>query len=163
MVLHVQPVTAPVEGVEAGVGFLLRVVEDRVGGRPGRGVVQDVRQQGVVQLGGVVPAEHEEDARADALGHLALVAEQAREAIDEQVAWKKLTDSQQSKNVLNNSKKVVPIILGSYSNDISSLSDPSQGTSHVSLTSDWSEKVGQPNPVEFSRAFKPHLSRISGL
>lgn len=41
---------APVEGVEAGDLLLLRVLQDGVGAGTRRGVVQDVRQQGLVHL-----------------------------------------------------------------------------------------------------------------
>ena len=57
--------------------------------------VQDVGQQGVVQLGGVVAAEDEEDAGADALRQVTLVAEQAGETVDEPIAWQKLANSHQ--------------------------------------------------------------------
>merc|ERR1712181_98144 len=126
MVLHIQPVTPPVKSMETRMGLLLGVVQDGVGGRPSRGVVQDVGQQCVVQLGGVVAAEDKEDAGADALCQVTLVAEQAGEAVDEPIAWKELANSHQSKDVID---------------DASCLCDPSQGSSHVSLTADWSQKV----------------------
>ena len=66
-----------------------------MGGSPRRGVVEDVRQQGVVQLGGVVAAEDKEDAGADALGDVALVAEEAGKTVDQPVAWQELANSHQ--------------------------------------------------------------------
>ena len=50
MVLEVGLRVAPVIGVEAWDLLLLGVVEDGVGAGPSRGVVEDVRQQGLVQL-----------------------------------------------------------------------------------------------------------------
>ena len=51
VVVVVLLVAAPVVGVEAIVFvFLLGVVEDSVGARPGRSVVEDVGQQGFVHL-----------------------------------------------------------------------------------------------------------------
>ena len=77
------------------MGLLLGVVQDGLGGRPRRGVVEDVGQQGVVQLGGVVAAEDKEDAGADALGDVALVAEEAGKAVDEPAVWQELANSHQ--------------------------------------------------------------------
>ena len=77
VVLLILPVTSPVKSMETRMGLLLGVVQDGLGGRPRRGVVEDVGQQGVVQLGGVVAAEDKEDAGADALRGFALVAEEA--------------------------------------------------------------------------------------
>ena len=95
VVLHVELVAAPVKSMETGVGLLLGVVQDGVGGRPCRGVVQDVGQQGVVQLGGVVAAEDKEDAGADALRGFTLVAEEAGKAVDEPAVWQELANSHQ--------------------------------------------------------------------
>ena len=50
MVLKVCLGVAPVIGVEARDLFLLGVVENGVGAGPSRGVMKDVRQQGLVQL-----------------------------------------------------------------------------------------------------------------
>ena len=95
MMLNIELVTTPVKGMETRMGLLLGVVQDGVGGRPRRGVMQDVWQQGVVQLGGVVAAEDKEDAGADALGDVALVAEEAGETVNQPVAWQKLPNSHQ--------------------------------------------------------------------
>ena len=95
MMLNIELVTTPVKGMETRMGLLLGVVQDGVGGRPRRGVVQDVRQQGVVQLAGVVAAEDKEDAGADALGDVALMAEEAGETVNQPVAWQKLPNSHQ--------------------------------------------------------------------
>ena len=95
MMLNIELVTTPVKGMETRMGLLLGVVQDGVGGRPRRGVVQDVRQQGVVQLGGVVAAEDKEDAGADALGDVTLMAEEAGETVNQPVAWQKLPNSHQ--------------------------------------------------------------------
>ena len=62
--------------------------------------MEDVGEQGVVQLVGVVAAEDEEDGGADALGHLALVAEQAGQSVHDPVIGQELADSEQAKNVL---------------------------------------------------------------
>ena len=62
--------------------------------------MEDVGEQGVVQLVGVVAAEDEEDGGAHALGHLALVAEQAGQAIHDPVIGQELADSEQAENVL---------------------------------------------------------------
>ena len=100
MVLHIQTVTAPVKSMETRVSLLLGVVKDGVGGSPRRGVVEDVRQQGVVQLGGVVAAEDKKYASADALGEVALVAEETGKTVDQPIAWQKLPNSHQRQDVL---------------------------------------------------------------
>ena len=56
-------------------------------------MVEDVGEQGVVQLVWVVAAQDEEDGGADALGHLALVAEQAGQAVHDPVIGQELANS----------------------------------------------------------------------
>ena len=62
--------------------------------------MEDVGEQGVVQLVGVVAAQDKEDGGADALGHLALVAEQAGQTVDDPAVRQELTNSKQAENVL---------------------------------------------------------------
>merc|ERR1712055_379569 len=55
VMLNIKFVTSPVKGVETSSIFLLSIVEDGVSGGACRGVVENVRKQGRVQLALVKP------------------------------------------------------------------------------------------------------------
>ena len=110
MVHEVHLRVTPVKGVEAGDLLLLRILQDGVGAGARRGVVQDVRQQGLVHLNKknsnifvhadktylsfIKPTQYEEDVCAEALGDLSLVAEEAGQAVNQETVWQKLSNTQ---------------------------------------------------------------------
>ena len=106
-------------------------------------------------------AQNKQDVGAETLSNLSLITEQAGQAINKQTVRQKFTNAHQAQQPLKRPSSISflqqTINKTHFEHSFNpTVSDPSDGSTHVSLSSHWCQQISQPDPIRYN-IFGPEI------